>query len=132
MKIDEDLRKTYIVSEVGSIIQLTIFQEEKKREDNVRRVKLIDEDVLRILEINHGKEYTALVDTSAISKISYVSKNARRVYAQIAGYKQIKKIAVVGHLGYIGAIVNIVILLSGHREKLGYFYDSKDALKWLA
>lgn len=132
MKTDEELKKTYTVGEVGSIIQLTIFQEEKNRQDNARRVQLIHDDVFSILNSNPEKDYTALVDTSALGKISYVSPEGRKMYAKIAECKQIKKIAVVGKLGYVGAVVNIVVKLSGSGGKLKYFDTSEDALHWLS
>lgn len=134
MKSDEELKQTFkVFIDENEIINLAVLEVERTPEDNARVVELVKDALFKIFNENPQKSYSLFVDLSPIGKISRYgfSSQTRKISAQIASHKQLKKAAFVTLSIFVRAVVGFIITAARKSKNIKSFSNKKEALGWL-
>lgn len=133
-KPDEELRKSFTISvdNASGLMNIAFFVAEYDDDNNARQAELFKEEALKLLAENSDQSYNCVVDITLMGKLGYVSKKAGEVYRELAGHKQIGKVAIIGNTDFQNAILEFAFfLMKTFSRKVSWFSSKEEALIWL-
>jgi len=129
---DKELQKTFkvLVDEKGTL-RLIFLEHVSEPDSNSRVAELIAKEILKVFGANPKKKYNVFIDLSLLGKRGYVSSRARKTYVQLAQHKQANKVAIAGGSIFLKTITGFILHAAGKGEKMKWFANKKEAIKWL-
>lgn len=128
---DEEILKTFKVSNEGNNIRVKFFEDISDKKANVRVAELVCEQVYKILDKNTNQKFYIIMDLLDLGNSGTSTRKARETYAKIINRDQIDKIAVIGGSVVMKTIANFIMYLTNKKNSFRFFENNEDAKKWL-
>ncbi len=133
MKTDDELEKTFeVFVDATGLLNMVFLGAEYDDADNTRQAELARDKSLEIFKSDPKKVFDVIADTTPMLKKAYISKEARDVYINLAGNKQVGRVAIVGETDFQTVVLEFALsLMRAFDKKITWFKHKEEALLWL-
>lgn len=100
-------------------------------QENIDETTWIKEEFEKIAKKYSDLEFLVLLDLTKPGNAELISDEAMDIYVGLLKNKRVKKVATFGQTHWYSILINVMVKLSKTYNKLKYFNDREQALRWL-